>query len=66
MSKREKHYEKAGRPATYSGERKPVTVQWPVELLAYIDSVADNRTRWLIEAAQEKRDRELNSKQERN
>jgi len=47
-----------GRPQEYEGERKPVTTLWPIEVLRYIDSVADNRTKWLIEAAQEKIERE--------
>lgn len=47
-----------GRPAKYTSDRKAVTTLWPVELLKYINTVTENRTQWLIEAAQEKMERE--------
>ena len=55
---KEKKQEKPGRPPEYTGPRKPITIQWPVDLITYIDGVTDNRTRWLIEAAREKMERE--------
>jgi|GEM_PF-6625338 len=58
MSQSEQEKRGPGRPQEYTGERKPVTTLWPIEILKYIDSVADNRTKWLIEAAQEKIERE--------
>jgi len=40
------------------GDRESIRLLLPVDLIEYIDSVTDNRTKWLIEAAQEKRQRE--------
>lgn len=51
-------HEKPGRPTEYKGPRKPITTQWPVDIIEYIDSVTDNRTKWLLEAAREKIARE--------
>lgn len=58
--KRERKQERPGRPAEYDKPRKPITIQWPVDLIEYIDNVTDNRTKWLIEAAEEKMERERN------
>ena len=58
---RERKREKPGRPydpAYKDIERKPITIQWPVELISHIDEITNNRTKWLIEAAEEKLSRE--------
>lgn len=55
---RTRKQEKPGRPKEYSGERRPITTQWPVELIEYVDRATDNRTKWFIEAAEEKMERE--------
>lgn len=55
---KEKKQEKPGRPPEYEGPRKPITIQWPVDLITYIDSVTDNRTKWLINAARKEMERE--------
>lgn len=55
---RERKQEKAGRPPIYEGERRPITTLWPVEIIEYVDKHADNRTKWLIDAAREKMERE--------
>jgi hypothetical protein len=49
---------KAGRPIKYKTERKPITIQWPVDLINFIDSVSDNRSQWLIEAARQRMQQE--------
>ncbi len=51
-------------PRKQYGERQDVRLLLPVELMDYIDSVTSNRTKWLIEAAQEKRQREEERKME--
>lgn len=48
---------KSGARKQYN-ERQAVNLLLPVELVEYIDSVTKNRTRWLADAAQEKRKRE--------
>jgi hypothetical protein len=58
MAKRIRKQDKVGRPAIYEGERRPITVLWPVEIVNYVDLHTDNRTKWLIEAAREKMERE--------
>lgn len=59
MSPRIRKQEKPGRPVEYKDmKRRPITTQWPVELIEYIDAVTDNRTKWLIEAAEQRRERE--------
>lgn len=55
--------EKPGRPIEYKDvERKSITFQLPVELIKYIDSITQNRTKWLTEAVEEKQSRELRGK----
>jgi len=57
---------KPGRPVSSEYKdvkRRPITVQWPAELINYIDSVTGNRTKWLIEAAEERRKREEHAAQ---
>lgn len=48
-------------PRKQYSERQSIKLLLPSELVNYIDSVATNRTKWLIEAAQEKREREERS-----
>jgi hypothetical protein len=52
---RYKEVSSPGRPVepVYQGvARKPITIQWPVELISAIDKLTNNRTKWLIEAAE--------------
>lgn len=59
--------EKPGRPydpAYKDVERKPITILWPVELIQAIDAIANNRTKWLVEAAEEKLKREKDQMQQ--
>jgi hypothetical protein len=51
-----------GRPADpeYQGViRKPITIQWPASLISAIDERVPNRTKWLIQAAEEKFQRDF-------
>ncbi len=53
------HPRSGGRPVMRAEGVKRITLELPQELWEYITSVSPaNRTRWLIDAAQEKRERE--------
>lgn len=59
--KRVRKQEKPGRPKTEEYKdvkRRPITIQYPEELISYIDSITDNRTKWIVEAAEARRKQE--------
>lgn len=50
-----------GRPVDpyYPGrKRRPIMTQWPEDLIERVDALTKNRTKWLIEAVEEKLSRE--------
>ena len=58
MSKQKIEGRVMGRPSKRTEPYKRTTIELPISLLEFLKTVKPNRTEWLVEAAQEKRERE--------
>lgn len=52
----------SGRPVEHTEPHKRTTIELPVSLIEYLQTVKPNRTKWVIEAIEEKRKREQETK----